>query len=226
MKITRLIAISSMLAMSAAATADGHRYQASDVIDVTGGESFYQGAAWMVRTEGGVTGRIAAKVTTAGDAYTLWAVVFNHPENCAGAQADPPAPCAESDLINPAVEGSVFFASSAISAADGGLKTNGKPAGGGVINFDFRIDAGGQPDGQFVLLPDANDFAGILDGNGYGAEVHLVVDRHPPVPEGMSWIPDLTSTNFPGAGPATNNRAAIFLACESAPCPGSVFSPY
>lgn len=223
MKITRFIAISSMLAMSAAATADGHRYQASDVIDVTGGESFYQGAAWMVRTEGGVTGRIAAKVTTAGDAYTLWAVVFNNPEYC----ANHPAPCAESDLFIENVEGSVFFASSAISAADGGLKKNGKPAGGGVINFDFRIDAGGQPDGQFVLLPDfKNGFAGITDGNGNGAEIHLVVDRHPPVPDGMSWIPDLTSTNFPMQGPATNNRVAIFLACESTPCPGSVFSPY
>lgn len=223
MKVPNILAMTGMLALAVAATADERRYQASDVIDVTGDATFYQGAAWMVREEDGVEGRIAAKVTTAGDAYTLWAVVFNNPENCAGY---PDEPCAESDLFEPDVEGSVFFASSAISAADGGLKKNGKPAGGGVINFDFEIEAGGQPDGQFVLLPDFGGFAGITEDNGYGAEIHLVVDRHPPVPDGMSWIPDLTSTNFPGFGPATNNRAAIFLACESAPCPGSVFSPY
>jgi hypothetical protein len=215
MKMLRKVFIASgLFALSAAAYAEDHRYQTSDVIDITGAASFYQGAAWLVRSQEEVEGRIMTKVSTAGDPYTLWAVIFNNPDECAG------TPCVESDLFNPDVGGSVFYASSAISSADGGLKTNGKPAGGGVINFDFELEGGSLPDGWFVLAGDPN---GLAEDNGYGAEIHLVVDKHPPVPGGMSWIPDLTTTNFPGAGPATNDRAAIFLACTSAPCPGSVF---
>ena len=215
MRIYKILLTTSVLTLTVGAYAADHRYQVSDVIDVTGAESFYQGAAWLIRDEDEVDGRITAKVTTAGDAYTLWAVVFNNPEECGT------VPCAESDLFNPDVGGSVYFASSAISAADGGLKENGKPAGGGVVNFDFEFEAGSLPDGWFVLVGDPN---GLAAGNGNGAEIHLVVDRHPPVPDGASWIPDLTSTNLPGQGPATNNRAAIFLACEQTPCPYSPFS--
>ena len=209
-----ILATTGLFALSVVAHADDHRYQTSDVINVTGTGSFYQGAAWLIRSEEEVEGRIMTKVSTAGDPYTLWAVIFNTPSECAA------TPCAESDLGNPDVGSSVFYASSAISSANGGLKTNGKPAGGGVVNFDFELEGGSLPDGLFVLFGDPN---GLSEGNGYGAEIHLVVDRHPPVPDGMSWVPDLTTTNLPGAGPATNNSVAIFLACPSAPCPGSVF---
>lgn len=209
-----VITTTGLLAISVSASAEDHRFQTSDVIDVTGAGTFYQGAAWLIRSEEEVEGRIMAKVSTAGDAYTLWAVIFNNPDECAG------SPCSENDLGNPDVGGSVFYASSAISAPDGGLNRNGKPAGGGVINVQFELEGGSLPDGQFVLFGDPD---GLAEDNGHGAEIHLVVDKHPPVPDGMSWIPDLTTTNFPGAGPATNDRAAIFLACTGTPCPGSVF---
>ena len=211
-----ILATMGMFTLSFVANADDHRFQTSDVINVTGAGSFYQGAAWLIRSEEEVEGRVMTKVSTVGDPYTLWAVIFNNPSECAAT----PLPCAESDLANPDVGGSVFYASSAISSADGGLKTNGKPAGGGVVNFNFEFEGGSLPDGLFVLFGDPD---GLSEGNGYGAEIHLVVDQHPPVPGGMSWVPDLTTTNFPGAGPATNDRVAIFLACMNAPCPGSVF---
>ena len=217
MKLRNMIlAMTGLFALSGVANADDHRFQTSDVINVTGAGSFYQGAAWLIRSEEEVEGRIMTKVSTAGDAYTLWAVIFNNPSECAAF----PAPCAESDLGNPEVGGSVFYASAAISSPDGGLKRNGKPAGGGVVNFDFEIEGGSLPDGLFVLFGDPD---GLSEGNGYGAEIHLVVDQHPPVPDGMSWVPDLTTTNFPGAGPATNDRVAVFLQCMNAPCPGSIF---
>lgn len=217
MRIIRTVACAlGSLLLAGGALADSHRFQSSDVIDVTGMDSFYQGGAWLVRSEDEIEGRIVSKVTTAGDPYTIWAVIFNNPEECAA------VPCADTDIANEAVNASVHFATSSISAADGGLETNGKPAGGGVINMDFEFEAGSLPDGLFVLVGNPD---GLAEGNGYGAEIHLVVDNHPPIPDGMSWLPDLTTTNFPGAGPATNERAAIFLACNSAPCPGSVFSP-
>ena len=202
------------LLIGGGASADNHRFQTSDVIDVTGAGTYYQGAAWLIRSDEEIEGRIMTKVSTAGDAYTLWGVVFNNPDNCAT------SPCSAADIANLDVGASVFYTSSAISAADGGLNLNGKPAGGGVINFDFELEGGSLPDSLFVLVGDPD---GLAEGNGYGAEVHFVVDKHPPVPDGMSWIPDLTTTNFPGAGPATNDRVAIFLPCTSAPCPPSIF---
>lgn len=215
MKLGNLILVTAgLFTLSFVANADDHRFQTSDVINLTGAGSSHLGAAWLIRYEEEVEGRIMTKVSTAGDPYTLWAVIFNNPGECAG------TPCGESDLGNEAVGASVYYASSAISSADGGLKRNGKPAGGGVVNFDFEFEGGSLPDGLFVLFGDTN---GLAEGNGYGAEIHLVVDKHPSIPDGMSWVPDLTTTNFPGAGPATNDSVAIFLACPSAPCSTFVF---
>jgi len=99
------------------------------------------------------------------------------------------------------------------------LKENGKPAGGGVINFDFNLPAHPLPNGLFVLFGDPD---GLYAGNGYGAEIHLVVDKHPSIQPGMSWVNDLTTTNFPGMGPATNDSFAVFLACPGPACPAGV----
>jgi len=214
-KIGRVFcALLAGLCIAGGANAQDQRFQTSDVIDVTGVDSFYQGAAWLIRSEEEIEGRIMAKVSTAGDAYTLWGVVFNNPGACAS------TPCSANDIPNGNVGASVFYTSSTISAADGGLKENGKPAGGGVINFDFEIEGGSLPDGLFLLVGDPD---GLAEDNGFGAEIHFVVDKHPPVPDGMSWISDLTTTNFPDMGPATNERVAIFLPCTNAPCPGSIF---
>lgn len=212
MKMTRTALITTIGATLLAATAyaDHGRYQTSNVLDVSGSGGGYTGAAWLMRTEDGVRGRIMSQVSTAGDPYTLWLVVFNNPAACAT------SPCSEADLGNPDVGGSVFNGTGAISAPDGQLKKNGKPAGGGAINFDFVVPAHALPSGLFLLFGDP---AGLHAGNGYGAEIHLVVDKHPSIPAGMSWVNDLTTTNFPGAGPATNDVVAIFLACPDDECP-------
>jgi len=206
-----LITILGAILLAATAYADHGRYQTSNVIDVSGAGKGYQGAATLVRTEDGISGRIMSNVSTAGDPYTLWVVVFNNPEECDGG-------CDGSDLGTAEVGGSVFNGTAAISAADGGLKKNGKPAGGGVVNFDFSVPAHALPNGLFLLVGDP---AGLHEGNGYGAEIHLVIDKHPSIPLGMSWLDDLTTTNFPGGGPATNDTVAVFLPCPDDTCPPS-----
>lgn len=209
---TTLITILGAFLLAASAYADHSRYQTSDVVGITAANQGYAGAAWLMRTADGIRGSIMAKTSSAGDPYTLWIVVFNNPSACDG-------PCDETDLGNEAVGGSVYNGGGAIVAANGALKENGKPAGGGVVNIDFLIPAHPLPNGLFVLFGDPN---GLYEGNGYGAEIHLVIDRHPTPAPGMSWIPDLTTTNFPGAGPATNDSFAVFLACPDESCPGSV----
>ena len=211
MKMTRTALITTIgtTLLAATALADHGRYQTSNVVDASGANKGYVGAAWLMRTPDGVRGRIMTQVSTAGDPYTLWVIVFNNPAACVGG-------CDASDLMTAEVGGSVFNGTGAISAPDGQLKKNGKPAGGGVINFDFQVPAHPLPNGLFLLVGDPD---GLYAGNGYGAEIHLVIDKHPSIGPGMSWLNDLTTTNFPGMGPATNDSFAVFLACPNDSCP-------
>ena len=198
--------------LATTAHAEHGRYQTSNVVDASGANNGYVGAAWLMRTGEGVRGRIMTRVSTAGDPYTLWIVVFNNPDACTDG-------CGEDDLGVEEVGASVFNGGGAIAAPDGQLKENGKPAGGGIVNFDFTLPAHPLPNGLFVLFGDPD---GLYAGNGYGAEIHLVIDKHPSIQPGMSWVNDLTTTNFPGMGPATNDSFAVFLACPGPACPAGV----
>jgi len=174
-------------------------FQATDVFSADGLMSM-TGASWLVRSKHGFSGRIMSQVSDPGYAYTVWLVVFNNPEACVDG-------CNDEDLGSSAVQGAVFYGNAAISASDG--------VAGGVVNIDFNTVADGIPDGTFRLddlLPDPIFYQkGLRRGNGFGAEVHVVIDHHPgPAKDGTeSWVPDLTTTNFPG-GPNTNHRFAVF----------------
>lgn len=214
MKTPRTTLITSLGAILLVATAyadnignNDSRYQTSNVVDASGADKGYVGAAWLVRTRHGISGRIMTQVSTAGDPYTLWIVVFNNPAACGDDG------CNGMDLANEEVGGSVYNGTGAISAADGNLE------GGGVVNMDFHFPAEPLPNGLFLL---AGDPDGLYKKNGFGAEIHLVVDKHPSIAPGASWLDDLTTTNFPGAGPATNDSFAVFLACPDESCPDGV----
>ena len=181
------------------------RYQTANVFDTVVGPTRRLGAAWFIRSKNSIQGRIMTNVPTAGDPYTLWLVIFNHPSACVDG-------CDAEDLGNPAVRGSVYNGSGAISAANG--------FGAGVVNIDFEILGDSLPKDLFVLVGDPK---GLRRNKGFKAEVHLVVDQHPPIVPGEdSWIADLTTTNFPGMGAASSIAAAIFVACTDKSCPESV----
>ena len=168
-------------------------YQKTDVLGIPNFD--FQGAATLVRTRNGISGRLMSNVGTAGDAYTLWVVVINRPDKCMV-----PNECVEADLFDPATRSSAYNGTGAISASNGN--------GGGTINMDFATDAGPLPEGLFSLF---GERPGLHRGRGFKAEVWLIVDIHPPIPAGESWLEDLTTTNFPG-GPAANHLIAIFRA--------------
>jgi len=160
------------------------------------------GAAWLKRSKHGLEGRVMVNVGTIGTPYSIWWVIFNNPHACTGeflldAEGNPVTRCNGGDLGNPAVQATIFNASGAISAVNG--------FGGGVINVDIGALAGNIPDGLTNPVG-----TGLRRGNGFRAEVHVVVDKHPgfdPM-SGDSWIDDLTK---PGGGPAFAHRGAIFL---------------
>jgi hypothetical protein len=148
------------------------------------------------------------QVDNADTPYSIWWIIFNNPEECAGAAAIPPEPCALPDLFNEDVDAAVFNASGAISAADGKLTTNGKPAGGGVINVELELIAGEGSDNGHAMFP-GRPFGVNLNGvlalaNGCGAEMHLDINEHLVFDEG--WVTELTQPE------GETHRFAIFAA--------------
>lgn len=117
------------------------------------------GTSHLVRTDRAVSVALISEALTPDDAYTLWWVIFNQPDGCAG-------DCDEDDVLdadgnldpNPAADVSVLFA-------------DGRLAVGSTGAFAAQLAEGEQP-GE------------VLTGSGLtnarGAEVHLVVRSHGP----------------------------------------------
>lgn len=213
--ITRCLSSAALIALlaalSAPASADGGNrvvFQSADVVEFFGPDPdpnalVLRGGAWLKRSRNHVDGRVMAQVEKAGYAYTVWWVIFNNPGACVDG-------CNGEDLGNPDVRGAVYYGNGAISSSDG--------MGGGVINIDVSTTAARIPVGTFRLddvLPEPVFFRrGLARGNGMRAEIHLVVDEHSgPAKDGtQSWVPDLTTTDFPGIPVlgASNHRAVVF----------------
>jgi len=114
------------------------------------------GGATLYRSKQSLEMRIAAGDLDMNTSYTVWWVVFNNPSACVGG-------CGADDLGNPAVRASVFYAAGFVT----GDTTTG--------NVTAHVEAGALPAG--VDIPNGT-VAGLDPGNGFGAEVHLVVRSH------------------------------------------------
>lgn len=173
-------------------------YQKTDVIDTLDGSP--EGAATLVRTRNGIRGTIATRVGDAGAPYTLWVMVINNPGACSA------TPCPLGDLFDatgaplPGPELSIYNGGGQFSGSDGN--------GGGVIDIDYQTTAGPLMPGLFDLLGNG---VGLQRGNGFDAEVWLVLDSHDPLIDSSgSWVTDLTETD---GDPIRNHRIA-FLPAE------------
>lgn len=207
MKFTIVISTVLLLLLAAAAAQAVEKklsitFQAAEMVALPSGQP--EGAATLIRHKNRLEGRVMVNVETSGDPYTVWWVVFNNPKKCTY------TPCTVGeypldDLLNPAVGVSIYSAAGAISASNGNSEEG---ASHGVINLDVKTRSGQPPKGLFTLSwVDGTPFGDRLRrGNGFGAEVHLIVDRHPNL---ASWVEELTTTNW---GPNSNHRAAVFLA--------------
>lgn len=161
-----------------------------------------EGAAWLRRSPTRVDGRVMVKVDKADIAYSIWWVVFNHPENC---DQVPPSACNVLDVVlnKDSVGAAVFNASGAISAAAGD---------GGVINVDIELNAregSNKGHAPFPPIPPESglpflDLNGVLKKkNGCGAEIHIDVNEHSVFGD---WVTELTQPQ------GETHRFAIFPA--------------
>lgn len=128
----------------------------------------------LVRTPNGVSYAVTTTGLTAGNAYTLWIMIFNNPDGCA---AFAPAPgCGEPDIGNPAAQPDMMYAAGGIAGESGkatfaGHRAADDPAGS--INAPVGMPA-------FGLI------------NPSGAEIWLAVHDHgAKIP---AFMPDMIQT--------------------------------
>lgn len=124
------------------------------------------------------------RVRLPGLPYTVWWVIFNNPAACSD-------PCNADDLMVPEVEAAVYYGTGAITSSDGD--------GGGLFNVTIHTTAG-------VVAEGACCFGTLRRDNGFGAEVHLVVNEHN---LDDTWAVELTT-------PETNHSAVVFPPLEPA----------
>ena len=160
----------------------GHAYQTANVVDFSTGVPV---AGTLTRTQQSATARIYTTGLRKKAAYTIWWVVWNDPSACAGG-------CGEDDL---GIAGnSVFYAGGFVTGKDG------------TVNVSVHVEAGDLADGIDVLIP-----GGLHPGNGFGAEMHLIIRSHVEIIEGMA---DVQVGTFFGAcdiNTCTDDQAVAFL---------------
>lgn len=142
-----------------------------------------KGLAKLERNDDGVELNIWTTHLPAG-AYTVWWVVFNNPDACVDG-------CDGADLGNPAVEGSVLYATGGVVGA----------SGFGYFRADLEV---GETEGEVLFGP------GLLDA---GTEIHFVIRNHGPASSDPDELEAQTTTFEGGCDvfDCYDPQAGIFL---------------
>ena len=147
-------------------------------------------AGTLLRKKNEVWARLAMHGLEADSVYTVWWVIFNHPGNCAAG----PGLCSGGDLGDLAVNASRPHAAGFITSASGSA------------NITAHLEAGRLPQGLQVH----NSEDGLLRGNGYRAEIHMVFLNHGPAVDLEGEIGPHISTTPGGMA----EYAIVFLAVD------------
>jgi len=130
------------------------------------------GAVRLNRTRNELWASVHVTDLNPNSAFTLWAAVFNRPEGCTTNPAGP-VHCSAADFVpvpNPA-RSSAFNIGAFVTDSSG------------TANVNVHIPRGTPPDGASVLwglggIFDNGVRPGLEAGNGFGAEVHVVIRAH------------------------------------------------
>lgn len=148
------------LGMPLTASADPRStYQTADFGRLSDG-GVVGSAGTMIRSKKAVEVRLAMSGLDANSAYTTWWVLWNDPSACAT------DPCTADDLLVPG--NSVFYAAGFVTDSSG------------TANLSVHLKSGKLPDGLTVLIP-----GGLKKGNGFDAEMHMIVQWHGSILPGM-----------------------------------------
>ena len=158
-----LIGLLSVVLVSRASAAT---QTTSDVVSMAD-PTMVMGSSTLTRTGKAIAVDLHTSGLTAGDAVTIWWMVFNHPDACISGASTPDDPndprCGMADMANPAADLSVLYAA------------------GHVVDEDGVADFGGK-----LAVDDAD---GAIMGSGLhdaaGADVTLVVHDHGPAKPGQ-----------------------------------------
>jgi hypothetical protein len=171
-----LVAV-SLLGISIQAEADDNggpkeTFQIMPLNETMGSPDPATGAVRLNRTRNELWASVHVTALEPHSAFTIWAVIFNRPGECE-TPAGPDIQCSATDLMlvpNP-TRASAFNVGAFVTGSDG------------TANINIHIRSGAPPDGAFVLwgkggLNDNGVNPGLRQGNGFGAEVHLVIRTH------------------------------------------------
>lgn len=136
------------------------------------------GTSRLVRTEKGIHADLTTSGLTADQAYTLWFVVFNYPENCFITEKK--ATCTDFDIPNPAVGADFLYSSGDVIAKDGNAIF-----GGSLKKIAEDRSAYGTGLGELLCLLDEEcDDPATITTPGLKepmtAEIHLIMHSHGP----------------------------------------------
>lgn len=167
------VAAIGLLLVGSAAVAVGH-LQASltDVQPVLSFEDLSDtgGQSVLTRTDGMVVLALEAADLEPGDAYTVWWVVFNAPENCSDGE------CGEDDIFHP--DGTLDVAGVQAAQVGVGSATGNIARTNGTTEFGARLRQNDTTTDHQVVFPAGLAGPGVLTASGLDAEVHLVVQHH------------------------------------------------
>jgi hypothetical protein len=110
-----LVGLLSVLVAGPAGAAEGTTGRSiSPVTSISNGS--LTGYSVLARTDSGVRFRLFTTQLEAHHAFTVWWVVFNHPEHCAGAATSASPRCGMADMTNPDVDASALRADGDVAA--------------------------------------------------------------------------------------------------------------
>lgn len=131
------------------------------------------GSAKLVRQDNGLNANFKTSDLPAGQAVTLWFIVFNNPAGCATSPCSIPA-----DVFNPAAQADF-------------LHGGGHVTGGGMNTFAGHLSVGDISGSGMLEIGFPELAIGLLDPQA--AEVHLALHSHGPALTGQDLVAQLSS---------------------------------
>jgi hypothetical protein len=155
----------------AVASAESADRSAAPVVQIWDGTPL--GESTLVRTDAGISASYRSSGVPAGQAVTLWFVIFNNPSACSG-------PCGAADLFfNPAAGGDFLVAAGNVIGASG------------TANFGASLKVGDTSGSAFPEIGMPERSVGLT--NPRGAQVALLLHSHGPKLGGPDLVAQLST---------------------------------